>query len=43
MRLGYGDVTGFNVRSLVISVLGAVAVIAVYRALASNRDRRAII
>ncbi len=32
VAMGYGDVTGFNVRSLVIAVLGAVAVIVVFRA-----------
>ena len=36
VRLGYGDVTGFDVRSLVIAVLGAIAVIVVYRALSSR-------
>ena len=38
--LGYGDVTGFNVRSLVIAVLGAIAVIIVFRAVTSNRGGR---
>ena len=44
---GYGDVTGFNVRSLVIAVLGAIAVIVVYRAVmqrgGSNRNNRGLI
>lgn len=41
VALGYGDVTGFNVRSLVIAVLGAIAVIVVFRALSSSgRGRR---
>ncbi|MBA4180513.1 MAG: GlsB/YeaQ/YmgE family stress response membrane protein [Anaerolinea sp.] len=45
VALGYGDVTGFNVRSLVIAVLGAVAVIAVFRALSSSGrgNRRGLI
>jgi uncharacterized membrane protein YeaQ/YmgE (transglycosylase-associated protein family) len=37
VALGYGDVTGFNVRSLVIAVCGAIAVIVVFRALSSGR------
>ena len=44
---GYGDDTGFNVRSLVIAVLGAIAVIVVYRAVmqrgGSNRNNRGLI
>lgn len=36
VALGYGDVTGFNLRSLVIATLGAIAVIIVVRALASR-------
>jgi uncharacterized membrane protein YeaQ/YmgE (transglycosylase-associated protein family) len=40
VALGYGDVTGFNVRSLVIAVLGAIAVILVFRALSSRNGRR---
>ena len=36
--LGYGDVTGFNVRSLVIAVLGAIAVIVVFRAVVSRKS-----
>jgi uncharacterized membrane protein YeaQ/YmgE (transglycosylase-associated protein family) len=43
VALGYGDVTGFNVRSLVIAVLGAVAVIVVFRALSSGRSNRGLI
>jgi len=43
VALGYGDVTGFNVRSLVIAVLGAVAVIVVFRALSSGRSKRGLI
>ena len=40
VALGYGDVTGFNVRSLVIAVCGAIAVIVVFRALSSGGRRR---
>lgn len=41
VALGYGDVTGFNIRSLVIAVLGAIAVIVVFRAITSSgRGRR---
>ena len=38
--LGYGEVTGFNVRSLVIAVCGAIAVIIVFRAVTSGRGNR---
>jgi uncharacterized membrane protein YeaQ/YmgE (transglycosylase-associated protein family) len=38
VALGYGDVTGFNVRSLVIAVLGAIAVIVVFRAVVSRKS-----
>ena len=40
VALGYGDVTGFNVRSMVIAVLGAIAVIVVFRAVTSGGGRR---
>ena len=30
-RLGFGSVTGFDIRSLIIAVLGAIALLAVYR------------
>ena len=40
VALGYGDVTGFNVRSLVIAVLGAIAVIVVFRAIMPGVSRR---
>lgn len=40
VALGYGDVTGFNVRSLVIAVLGAIAVIVVFRAVSSRQGSR---
>lgn len=43
VALGYGDVTGFNVRSLVIAVLGAIAVIIVFRAVSSGRGKRGLI
>ena len=31
-KLGYGDVSGFNLYSIVIAVIGAVVVLLVYRA-----------
>ncbi len=37
--LGYGDVTGFNVRSLVIATAGALLVILVWRQVAGGRRR----
>ena len=40
VALGYGDVTGFNVRSVFIAVLGAIAVIIVFRAVTSGRGNR---
>lgn len=39
VALGYGDVTGFNLRSLVIAVVGAIAVIFVFRAVTSSAGR----
>ena len=30
-RLGFGSVTGFDLRSLIIAVLGAIALLVVYR------------
>ena len=39
VALDQGDVTGFNVRSLVIATLGAIAVIVVFRALSSRGGR----
>jgi uncharacterized membrane protein YeaQ/YmgE (transglycosylase-associated protein family) len=39
VALGQGDVTGFNVRSLVIAVGGALAIIVVFRALSSRGSR----
>lgn len=38
VALGYGDVTGFNVRSLIIAVLGAIAVIFVFRMVVSRKS-----
>ena len=35
-QLGFGDVTGFNVRSFAIAIAGAVLVLAVYRKLKSS-------
>lgn len=40
VKLGYGEVTGFNVRSLLIAILGAIAVIFVFRAVSSGRGGR---
>lgn len=40
VALGYGDVTGFNVRSVFIAVCGAIAVIIVFRAVTSGRGNR---
>ena len=37
---GYGDVTGFNVRSLVIAVCGAIVIILVYRAISQRSQGR---
>ena len=31
--LGFGSVTGFDIRSLIVAVLGAIALLAVYRLL----------
>jgi uncharacterized membrane protein YeaQ/YmgE (transglycosylase-associated protein family) len=36
-QLGYGDVTGFNVTSIVIATIGAIVVILVVRALRGGR------
>jgi uncharacterized membrane protein YeaQ/YmgE (transglycosylase-associated protein family) len=36
VALGYGDLTGFNVRSLLIAFLGAIAVIVAFRAVSSR-------
>lgn len=35
-QLGYGDVNGLNLYSIVIAILGAVVVLVVYRAVASR-------
>lgn len=43
VALGFGDVTGFNVRSLVIAICGALAVIIVFRAVTSGRGNRGLI
>ena len=37
-----GDVTGVNVESIVIAVIGAVIVIAIYRAVAGGRSRSSL-
>ncbi len=39
VALGYGDVTGFNVRSLIIAFIGAIAVIVVSRAVTGGGRR----
>lgn len=36
-RLGYGDVTGFNVRSVLIAVAGAILVILAFRVVAGRQ------
>lgn len=36
-QLGYGDVTGFNVTSIIIATIGAIVVILVVRALRGGR------
>ncbi len=38
--LGFGDVTGFNLRSIVIAVGGAIVVIIAFRMLANASGRR---
>jgi uncharacterized membrane protein YeaQ/YmgE (transglycosylase-associated protein family) len=43
VALGYGDVTGFNVRSLIIAVLGAIVVIFVFRMVSSRGGNRGLI
>jgi len=42
VALGYGDVTGFNARSLAIAVCGAIGVILVFRVVSSRGSRRLI-
>lgn len=37
--LGFGDVTGFNLSSFLIAVVGAIILLAVWRAVAGNRRR----
>jgi len=37
---GWGDVTGFNVRSLVIATLGAIVVVVVWHAISNRGGRR---
>jgi len=38
-RLGYGDITGFNLRSVLISMAGAILVVVLWRGL-NNSNRR---
>ena len=35
-RLGYGDVSGLNLYSIVIAIIGAVVVLLIYRAIVSR-------
>ncbi|MGD9932124.1 MAG: GlsB/YeaQ/YmgE family stress response membrane protein [Dehalococcoidia bacterium] len=37
--MGWGDVTGFNIRSLVIASLGAIAVVLVWQQLSKRNSR----
>lgn len=41
--MGYGDVTGFNLQSLVIATLGALVVVFLFRALTSGRRRGGLV
>ena len=41
--MGYGDVTGFNVQSLVIATLGALVVVFVFRAVTSGGRRGGLV
>ncbi len=43
VALGFGDVTGFNIRSLVIAICGSLVVIIVFRAVTSGRGNRGLI
>jgi uncharacterized membrane protein YeaQ/YmgE (transglycosylase-associated protein family) len=36
-KLGLGDVTGFNIPSMIIAVLGAILLLVIYRAVKSRR------
>ncbi|NJM91656.1 MAG: GlsB/YeaQ/YmgE family stress response membrane protein [Rhodospirillaceae bacterium] len=36
-QLGFGDVTGFDIRSIIIAVLGAILLLVIYRAVKSRR------
>jgi uncharacterized membrane protein YeaQ/YmgE (transglycosylase-associated protein family) len=38
--MGWGDVTGFNIRSLVIAAVGAILVLVVWQAISAGRGRR---
>lgn len=35
----FGEVTGFNLRSLLIAILGAIVLLALYRLLVARRER----
>jgi uncharacterized membrane protein YeaQ/YmgE (transglycosylase-associated protein family) len=39
-RLNFGSVTGFNVRSLGIAILGAIILLSLYRLFIEKRPRR---
>jgi uncharacterized membrane protein YeaQ/YmgE (transglycosylase-associated protein family) len=36
-QLGFGDVTGFDIKSIIIAVLGAILLLVIYRAIKSRR------
>ena len=36
-RLGFGDVTGLNIPSLAIAILGSIVLLVIYRLVARNR------
>lgn len=40
VALGFGEVSGFNISSFLIAVLGAIILLAVWRALSGGRGRR---
>ncbi len=41
--MGYGDVTGFNVQSLVIATLGALAVVFIFQTVTTRRRGKGLI
>lgn len=38
--LGFGEVTGFNLSSFLIAIVGAIVLLAIWRAVAGGRGRR---